>query len=95
MEKEKDSTEYLCDTLNPITPFVFNLGDRCVAIKLGWGGIGTPQSPLHRINVKGEITSIKGLEGHNNVHKYEFTWKGGRFYTDNKWNELIPFKNRR
>lgn len=61
----------------------FVLGQKVIAKKLGWGGNGTTEHPLRRIDVEGEITSIKGISpDHTNIHKYEFTWKGGRMYTN-------------
>lgn len=61
----------------------FYLGQKVIAKKLGWGGNGTIEHPLHRIDVEGEITSIKGISPeHTNIRKYEFTWKGGKMYTD-------------
>ena len=61
----------------------FVLGQKVIAKKLGWGGNGTIGHPLHRIDVEGEITSIKGISPkHTSIRKYEFTWEGGRMYTD-------------
>ncbi len=61
----------------------FYLGQKVIAKKLGWGGNGTTEAPLHRIDVEGVITSIKGISpNHDNIHKYEFTWSGGRMYTN-------------
>ena len=78
---------------NISTPINFVFGEKCIGIKLGWGGLGTPESPIRRIDVEGIITSVRGLPNHTNIHKYEFTWNGGRFYTDNSRKELVPFKN--
>jgi hypothetical protein len=61
----------------------FYLGQKVIAKKLGWGGNGTTEHLLYRIDVEGKITSIKGISSeHTNIHKYEFTWKGGRMYTN-------------
>lgn len=61
----------------------FVLGQKVIAKKLGWGGNGTAEHTLHRIDVEGEITSIKDISPeHTNIHKYEFTWKGGKMYTN-------------
>ena len=68
----------------------FSLGEKCYCLKLGWAGNGTPNAPLKRVDVLGIISSIKGLESHNNIHKYEFKWDGGFYYTDNLKRELIP-----
>lgn len=61
----------------------FYIGQKVIAKKLGWTGNGTSEYPLERVDVEGEITSIKGISPqHTNIHKYEFTWKGGRMYTN-------------
>ena len=90
MSKKKMSNKAQSNNYKSSLSAVFIIGDKCIAVKLGWGGDGSPQRPLHRIDVKGIISSIIGFEGHNNIHKYEFTWERGRFYTDNLENELIP-----
>lgn len=70
----------------------FNVGDKAIAVKLGWTGDGTDKYPLKRCDVKGVITSVKGMPKHISVYKYEFTYDGnGRFYTDNLNNELLPY----
>jgi hypothetical protein len=61
----------------------FYLGQKVIAKKLGWGGNGTTEYPLHRIDVEGVITSIKGISPeHTSIYKYEFTWEGGRMFTN-------------
>lgn len=94
MEKKKDSIETMDNIKNIRFPSLFKIGDKCIAVQLEWSGVGNIEYPLHRIDVEGIITSTKDTPGHSNIHKYEFTWEGGRFYTDNKRNELIDFKNR-
>ena len=67
----------------------FYLGQRVVAKKLGWGGNGTTEYPLHRIDVEGVITSIKGISPeHTSIYKYEFTWEGGRMFTNGRPHNL-------
>lgn len=68
----------------------FSFVENCYGIKLGWGGNGTTQAPLKRVDVFGTITSIRGMEGHSNIHKYEFKWTGGYYYINNTANELVP-----
>lgn len=81
MESDNLKNEKQCAIHDVSTSFV--LGQKVIAKKLGWGGNGTTEYPLHRIDVEGEITSIKGISPeHTNIRKYEFTWKGGRMYTD-------------
>lgn len=78
---ENTKNEKQCAIHDVSTSFI--LGQKVIAKKLGWGGNGTTEHPLHRIDVEGEITSIKGISPeHTNIRKYEFTWKGGRMYTD-------------
>ena len=56
----------------------FALGEKVIAKKLAWEG-----SPLRKVDVEGTITSIKGISpNHNNINKYEFTWRGGRYYNN-------------
>ena len=70
--------------------YEFSLDEKCYAIKLGWAGHGTKAAPLRRVDVLGTISSIRGTEGHNNIHKYEFKWDGGLYYTNNLNKELVP-----
>ena len=73
--------ELQCTIHDVSTSFV--LGQKVIAKKLGWGGNGTIEHALHRIDVEGEITSIKGISlEHTNIRQYEFTWKGGRMFTN-------------
>lgn len=61
----------------------FYLGQKVIAKGLGWGGDGSIEYPRHRIDVEGKITSIKGVSNdHNNIHKYEVSWDGGKMYTN-------------
>jgi hypothetical protein len=78
---ENTKNEKQCDIHDVSTSFY--LGQKVIAKKLGWGGNGTTEYPLHRIDVEGDIISIKGISPeHTNIHKYEFTWKGGRMFTN-------------
>jgi len=79
----------------------FKVGQKVIAKKLAWSGDGN-QTPFHKIDVEGEITSIKGIsDKHNSMYKYEFTWHKGRMYTNgNPHNsgeitgKLIPANNK-
>jgi hypothetical protein len=58
----------------------FEVGEKAIAKKLGWSN---DNLPLRKIDVEGTITSIKGISpNHNSIHKYEFTWSGGKFMND-------------
>ena len=81
-----DNTQEIKNTIE----YDYSLGEKCYGIKLGWAGKGTPEAPFRRVDILGAITSIKGLAGHNNIHKYEFKWDGGYYYTDNLSRELLP-----
>ena len=62
---------------------LFRLGEKVIAKRLGWEGNGSTDNPLRRADVKGIITSIKGISPtHTSIYKYEFTWSGGRMYTN-------------
>lgn len=60
------------------------IGDKVVLKKVLWVGSGTKEDPMRRADVIGEITSIRGMPGHTNKHKYEFTHERGRFYTNSE-----------
>ena len=58
----------------------FEIGQKVMILKIDWDG-----NPIRLNDAEGEITSIKGIsENHNSIHKYEVTWRGGKFMNDGK-----------
>lgn len=65
----------------------FCIGTEVITKKISWEIIGD-KGVVSKVDTVGIITSVKGMKNHDNIHLYEVTYKGGKYYTDNLRMEL-------
>ena len=71
---------------------MINEGQKVILHGIAWGTVinNHGHQAIGHVDTEGTITSIQGITpSHTNVHKYEITYDGGRFYTDKESNFTV------